>query len=277
MKNFLKSFARTTIRKAIAVVEPFAGFQTDPTGYLPNRIKMITGSYEKFLTRSICAALPEKGVFVDVGANVGFISQQVARKFKNARVFAFEPNPRIYQIIEKNLKFFPNCQVHHVGLGAKEGQLEFFHGDESCVGSFVQEYTSHHPSNSARGPIAKSIVQVKTGDTMLAQVGTIDVMKMDVEGYEIEVLKGMAKLLATGGIKTIFFEFFPFAHRWAHHQPEDIIHLLIASGYSIYEMEGVSSGRQVTVENSVALIVRLGDNGYTTLRANAQSSSKKND
>jgi FkbM family methyltransferase len=274
MNISLKSFSRPLIRQIISLIEPVAGFWTDPTGWLPNRFKMLVGSYEKFLIRSICKALPENGVFVDVGANVGFISQHIARRFQNVRVFAFEPNPRIYPILQKNLKAFPHCESFHVGLGANEGHLEFFHGEESCVGSFVPGYTSQHPGNYLRGHIAKSKVQVTTGDTVLSHIGTIDVMKMDVEGYEIEVLRGMSKLLAEGAIKTIFFEFCPFAQRWAHNQPEEIIHLLIKSGYAVYEVEGESEGSLVCAENITALIARLGDRGYTTLRANPQSGSE---
>lgn len=244
-----------------------AGFWTDPTGWIPNRFKMLSGGYETFLVRSICEALPENGVFVDIGANVGYISRQIARRFPNARVFAFEPNPRIYPILQKNLKAFPRCEPFHVGLGAKEGSLEFFHSQESCVGSFVPEYTRQHPSNQHQGPIAKSQVQVTTGDAALARVGSIDVMKLDVEGYEPEVLRGMAKLLATGTIKTLFFEFCPIAQKMAHSQPAEILNQLIRSGYAIYELEGETAGAWISAENVPALVARLGERGYTTLRA----------
>jgi len=274
MKNLLKSIGRPVIRQTISLIEPVAGFWTDPTGWIPNRFKMLSGSYEFFLVRYICEALPENGVFVDVGANVGFISQQVARRFPKVRVFAFEPNPRIYPILQKNLKAFPQCESFHVGLGAKEGTLEFFHGAESCVGSFVPEYTSRHPSNQQRGQVAKSQVQVTTGDAALARVGTIDVMKMDVEGYEPEVLRGMSKLLAAGVIKTLFFEFCPIAQKMAHSQPEEILNLLIRSGYAIYELEGENTGALISAEHVPALIARLGERGYTTLRANLNAASK---
>jgi hypothetical protein len=99
-------------------------------------------------------------------------------------------------------------------------------------------------------------------------------MKMDVEGYEIEVLRGMSKLVTEGAIQTIFFELCPLAQRWADKQPEEIIHLLIKSGYAVYEVEGESAGSLVCAENITALIARLGDSGYTTLRANLKSGSE---
>ena len=274
MKILLKSLARPVLRWTLSRLEPLTGFWTDPTGYLPNRFKMVLGSYEKFLTAAIVQALPAQGVFVDVGANVGFISQKVARCRPQARGFSFEPNPRIYPTLQKNLKAYPRCQAVNAGLGAREGSLEFFHGAESCVGSFVQAYTSQHPANQSRGPIAKSQVKVTTGDTMLADIGTIDVMKMDVEGYEAEVLKGMTKLLTAGTIRTIFFEFCPFAQKWTHNPPGEIIHLLIKNGYAVVEVEGENHGAPVSSQNLATLVARLGDQGYTTLRADWQPRSQ---
>ena len=262
-----KSLLRPIIRRTVSLVESVAGFRTDPTGWLPNRLEMLIGTYEKPLMRSLRRVLPKSGVFVDIGANVGFISRQIAESLPEARVFAFEPNPRIYPILRANLKGFSNCQLFNVGLGASEGRLEFFHGKESSVGSFVPAYASQHPSNSSGGRITKSIVRVTTGDALLSQIETVDVMKIDVEGYEMEVLKGMSNLLSKGVIRTMFFELCPFAQRWAHKQPRDIIDLLVESGYTIYEIEGEREGSGVSAENIGALIARLGNRGYTTLRA----------
>jgi len=78
----------------------------------------------------------------------------------------------------------------------------------------------------------------------------------------------MSRLLDNSAIKTIFVEFCPFAQRCARSQPEEIINFLIESGYAVYEIEGESEGSRVCAENMTALIARLGDRGYTTLRAN---------
>jgi FkbM family methyltransferase len=164
-----------------------------------------------------------------------------------------------------NLKALSNCESFNVGLGASERISEFFHGKESCVGSFVPGYTSEHPAT--RGHITKSAVRVTTGDIVLSHIGTIDVMNMDVEGYESEVLKGMSRSLGKGTIKTMFFEFCPFAQRYARSQPKEIIDLLIKSGFAVYEIEGETEGLRVSAENISALIARLGERGYTTLRA----------
>jgi FkbM family methyltransferase len=179
--------------------------------------------------------------------------------------------------LRKNLQAFPGSESVPAGLGAKAGTLEFFHGDESCVGSFVPEYTRQHPGNCLREQIATTQVRVMTGDAALSHLGTIDVMKLDVEGFEGEVLRGMSALLAAGAIKQIFFEFCPLAQSWAHNQPEDIIHLLNQSGYAVYEIEGESEGALVSGRTVTALIQRLGDRGYTMLRATRQPVPNNNE
>ena len=258
---------RPLARGAVSLLERVVDFRTDPTGHLPLRMEMLLGNYEPFLIQDICLTLPENGVFVDIGANVGFFSREVARRFPGARVFAFEPNPRIYPILRRNLSAFSNGRCFQMALGAREGVLDFFHGEESCVGSFAQRYTSQHPANQLKAQIQKSKVTVTAGDVALAEVGTIDVIKMDVEGYESQVFKGMARLLDSGKIATIFFEFCPFAQQCAGGQPAEIVHLLSQSGYNIAEMEGPSAGTRVSEENLAALVARLGERGYTTLRA----------
>jgi FkbM family methyltransferase len=267
MRNVLKKLSRPFIRRTLSMTEPLVGFWTDPTGFLPNRFDMLRGHYEKFLIQSISKALPEDGVFVDIGANVGFISRQIARRFPRVRIVAFEPNPRIYPLLQRNLKHYPNCKLLQVGLGATDGILDFFHGEDSCVGSFVPGYTSEHAGNYLGGAIKQSKIAITTGDVALSEIKAIAVMKMDVEGYEIEVLRGMSRLLAEHTIKTIFFEFHPFAQKCAHVKPEEIIYFLMGAGYAVCEVEGESRDTPVRAENIAALIARLGDRGYTTLRA----------
>jgi hypothetical protein len=50
-------------------------------------------------------------------------------------------------------------------------------------------------------------------------------------------------------------------------QPEEIVNFFINSGYTVHEIEGETEGLRVSAENVSALIARLGERGYTTLRA----------
>lgn len=264
---------RPVARQALSVIERFVGFQTDPTGYLPNRYKMFSGKFQKYLLDAILNALPENGTFADVGANVGYFSRQCASRFPQAKIYAFEPNPRIYPLLQKNLKRFTNCELFQVGLGASDAVSEFFHGEESTVGSFVPGYTKQHGSYYKR-PIETSSASVRTGDSILSHLGVVDVMKLDVEGYEVEVLMGMQKLFAEHAIKTLFFEFAPFAQRAANRRPEEIIQILAKAGYEIRQMEAEREDAFVTTENVDALISELGENGATDLRATPSLSIK---
>lgn len=267
MRRLLRPIFRPLAITGIALLERMTGFATDPTGWLINRLAMLRGSYERFLVESILGDLPEDGVFVDVGANVGAISRAVARSRANVTIIAFEPNPRIYPLLQSNLKPFSKSQAYNFGLGADKGLLEFYHGKESCVGSFVASYTNRHVGNVAAAEVSRIKVKVSTGDEELSHLRQIDVMKIDVEGFETEVFNGLRGLLSQQRIGTIFFEFCPYAQRSAQHRPREVISLLTNSGYRIREIEGESAGRPVDDESVGQLILRLGDRGYTTLRA----------
>lgn len=128
---------------------------------------------------------------MDVGANTGqhslFMSKLVAE------VHAFEPYPpvlaRLNDAVESNS--LDNVFVHPVGLGAANETLEFFEppATNQGTGSFVL-------SDGGKSE-AVTRLQVVIGDEYLAQRGMerVDVMKIDVEGYEKNVLAGLAKTL----------------------------------------------------------------------------------
>ena len=130
-------------------------------------------------------------VFVDVGANTGQHSLFMSRLV--AEVHAFEPYPpvlaRLNDTVESNS--LANVFVHPVGLGAAHQTLEFFEppATNQGTGSFVRSY-----DDSSDGATQLEVV---IGDEYLAERGInrVNLMKIDAEGYEKNVLAGLAKTL----------------------------------------------------------------------------------
>lgn len=131
-------------------------------------------------------------VFMDVGANMGHHTM-FASLFAG-RVHAFEPYPpvlgKLHDAIDRN--DLANVTIHPIGLGAVAEKLEFFDppDDNNGVGSFVRSFQGRSPS--------KSYLEIVVGDDYLAEhsIDSIDMLKIDVEGYEKNVLKGLQKTLA---------------------------------------------------------------------------------
>lgn len=184
--------------------EPFFG-ATYPghTGTYIDSFVYYMGGYEQGalnLFRTI--ATSEAGfVFCDVGANVGhhtlFMSQL-------GEVLAFEPSPALVTSLEHKLRLnrVTNVRVFPVGLGAADQELQYFQPitANTGTGSFVAGFS---PDNAPTG----QTLTVMNGDTFLRGQGVerIDLMKIDVEGFEREVLKGLPLTLASMS-PTIFLE-----------------------------------------------------------------------
>ena len=148
-------------------------------------------------------------VFFDVGANVGNYSKMLLEKFEHVEIFAFEPNPASFEKLRK--RFLDVEQVHPIfqGLGSCASKMKIYTYSkelDSEHASLVQEVMEklHHSVDN------KSIdVEIITLDNFCLSINCqkIDFLKIDTEGFELEVLKGGRELISQGKIKIIQFEF----------------------------------------------------------------------
>jgi FkbM family methyltransferase len=129
------------------------------------------------------------GVFLDVGANVGNYSLALAPFFR--QTLAFEPNPAVYDRLLANCSRNPSLSIRPlpVGLSARRETLEFHIAGEHNSGESSFE---HDPGAPASQRLNLSVVQ---GDEYLSAGERVALIKIDVEGHELEVLAGLANTL----------------------------------------------------------------------------------
>ena len=165
------------------------------TGNELDMVVLFTGAWEKpilyFLRDTLTSAAGKDGVFIDVGANVGQHSMFMSQFAK--RVHSFEPYERVLKIFrtmqaENKLE---NITIHPVGLGAKAETVPFFEPPDNNLGtgSFLPNF---YPGNHAGTPL-----RIVIGDEALreAAVERVDLMKIDIEGYEKPALAGLKQTL----------------------------------------------------------------------------------
>lgn len=161
------------------------------------------GSYEQPQTSRVLAYLKPGMTFVDVGANIGYYTAMAASKVGAGRVIAYEPNPysfdRLTEWIQMNR--IANVEAVCVALGATGGSLvtHFYEGDNHTA-SLVPE---------APEGASKTVVDVRSLDAEAERLSLqqIDVMKIDVDGYEWQVFSGCERLFREKKIRAILCEF----------------------------------------------------------------------
>lgn len=166
--------------------------------------------------------LHEGDVCIDAGANVGLLTL-VASKLvgTDGIVYSVEAHPRTFKYLKENLELNEahNVRVYNTALGATVGNLIF--SDEASD-------DINHVLPSGEG----LIVPVTTLDILTSNIKEINLLKLDVEGYEWEVLKGANRALST--TQCIYFEAFDSQSKRYNHSSKDIIEMLATSGFIIF-------------------------------------------
>lgn len=137
----------------------------------------------------------------DVGANIG--NRVDAFLNIGARVIAIEPQEDCVSVLEK--KYGKKIQIVNKGVGAKEEFLDFYTSQTSVLSSFSTDWIksveiSNRFSNSNWNKVQK--IEITTLDKLINKFGLPVFIKIDVEGYENEVLMGLSHQ-----IKTLSFEY----------------------------------------------------------------------
>ena len=163
---------------------------------------------------------------LDVGANLGHMTSIMAlRAGPSGRVLCFEPHPEVYRRLEDNVALFRR-QASHPALAAIEPSRSALGAAAGTAFLATEDYFDQQRGTArltqARTPIP---VSVTTLDAELRE-RTAAVVKIDVEGGEMEVLEGGAEALAAGRIRSIVYEGHPPARR-------RLAELLASFGYHV--------------------------------------------
>jgi len=147
-----------------------------------------TGTYEKGTIQLLNDFLKPGSTFLDIGANIGLMSA-IASQYvgEEGTVYAIEANPKTIEILQHNLALnqCENVEVFPVALGSTNGNaLLYENWDVNRGGASL---LAQDDQDGVEVPVWKL-------DTLL-EGATIDVLKIDVEGFELEVLQGGIELL----------------------------------------------------------------------------------
>lgn len=149
---------------------------------------------EAFITRAdidwgseslLFSLLEGKGAFLDVGAHIGYYSLYMLPRVLH--VFAFEPDPRVRALLEKNVSGRGSIEVISSAVGAAQGRALFTLEGDSEIS---------HLSKEGEANCDQIAVDVVTLDAFVAERGlTVEAIKIDVEGHDSDVIEGALRVL----------------------------------------------------------------------------------
>lgn len=141
-------------------------------------------------------------VVVDAGANCGAASIHFARTYPEAVVHAFEPGREALAYLRDNAADYPSISIHPVGLHERDQEV-LLYLDEGDLG---RSSVVPPPDGQDRHGRTETITLRSAGDWAVeAGIDRIDVLKVDVEGCEVEVLRSLASFLP--GVQALYVEY----------------------------------------------------------------------
>jgi FkbM family methyltransferase len=189
---------------------------------------LVSGVYEPHVTASLKQALPRGGVFVDVGANVGFYTLLAHRLVgAEGRVIAFEPNPDSLKVLLLNtLPAGDAIRVYPFAVSDREGFLSLMRIVSIASSKRVAEAELRYPSDA-------SITYAVRLDDALRDEARIDVLKCDIDGHDYRAIRGGLATLARAR-PVVFAEFNPGTLRsFSEIEPLDYLRLFTGLGYRV--------------------------------------------
>lgn len=202
---------------------------------------MLDGYWELWVTEPMVARLRPGMTCIDVGANVGYFTMVMAeRAGPGGIVHAFEPNPPIARRLALNAHvngLKEQVVLHAEALGERDGGRFLLHVPENYPGGAS---LSPAPEDAAEGAGAIEVRRLDSYPELL----DADLIKIDAEGSERSIWRGMAGILARRRPLVIFLEFV----KNRYEDPGDFIDEITAEGFTIRELNMKSGIVPITRE-----------------------------
>lgn len=176
------------------------------------------GEYEAHVQRLFAAMQLRDATAIDVGANLGLHTLALRDCVgPRGRVIAFEPEPHNFALLTENLRVngpSPNVTTHRQAVGAGPGICRLTLHPTNFGDHRVTNTANHNATNGAANTVE---VPINSLDDTLATLppGAIQLIKIDVQGFEMSVLAGMTQTLARHPDALVMIEVFPEALRAA--------------------------------------------------------------
>jgi FkbM family methyltransferase len=206
----------------------------DPEAARPGSDHRAVGSMQVLLEDLKYRGLECKTI-MDVGANRGSWSRMAKRVFPSANFVLIEPQVEMKGPLEEFVAEFPGSRFIQAGVGAKSGALTLTIWDDLEGSSFLPK---PDPNLKTAGR-QRDVPIVAIDDVLRAQaIPAPEVMKLDIQGFEIEALKGAAETFGRTHAYILEVSLFPFDNVPGIPLFSDVVAFMLANGYVVYDFPG---------------------------------------
>ena len=217
------------------------------------------GVYEKAETRFFQSACRDGMTFLDVGANLGYYTALAARAVgPNGRVLAVEPDPDSFGYLEQTIaaNAVGNVQAFPVAASDAPATLPLYISTDNRGDNRLYASGEDRPQVE---------VAARPLDALLREnkIDTVDLIKIDVQGYEPKVIAGLRETITSSPNLTLLTEFWPQGIDEAGEDANEFLQTLRELGLTLHELQPDGSLAELTDDTD--LIARHQGRRYTNL------------
>ena len=149
--------------------------------------------------REVKNFLPRNPIVLEAGAHMGYDTLGLSKIWPKGFIHAFEPVPALYEALRERVKFRKNVRGYNIALGEKDNVTVTMNvsGGESSGSSSILKPSKHlemFPGVSFEEQVSVNMRTIQSWATQ-EKISNIDLMWLDMQGYEVNALKGTGKML----------------------------------------------------------------------------------
>jgi len=232
-------------------------FDRDPSWRRTFRVYAINRVHEESTTALFRKIVKKGDVVVDLGANIGYFTLLAAKLVgKEGRVYAFEPEPRNFSHLVRNIQLngYHNVVALQKAVADRPGRVRLFICPYDTGHHTIQKYDgiqAYRPDFVDEKKEFVEVEQVRLDDFFKGVETPINVIKMDVEGAEMLALAGMEQVIKRNKNLVMLVEFFPLLIAKMGQSPKEFVRMLIEDfGFEVSVVEHDYSMRDRSCSDS---------------------------
>lgn len=166
------------------------------------RLHLVLGQNAEFDIKYLLGKISEPVIF-DVGGNIGQAIDRFKKLSPDSLIYSFEPTLECMPLLEAKKDIYKSVKVFNLALGARQTELDFHLNSSNVMNSFLGTDSPRWGDN-----LGKRMIRTETLDSFCQEnaVNHINLLKIDTQGFELEVLKGSSQMFGNNGVALVYME-----------------------------------------------------------------------